>query len=120
MLEAETTKAMQWATEQDVEVDEDALQLANKDAWISHSQALYKALALKANKGEAATRIRKAGAGRGLEAWRLLIQYYEPKSRGRQQDVFRKLNKPNMEKSRSLLQNIEIWEQEVRDYEKTF
>ena len=119
-LEMEAIKAMRWACDQEDTIDDQIVANASEKAWITHSRALYRALALKANKGEAATRIRQAGAGNGLEAWKLLIQYYEPRSRGRQRDVFRKLNKPIMDKNKSLLNNIEMWEQYIRDYEKRF
>ena len=120
ILDPETIKALLWAVDQDEAIDEGALDLYNHLNWKTHSQAMYRALALKANKGEAATRIRQAGSGNGLEAWRLLMKFYEPKSRGRQREVFLKICRPTMDKNRSLLNNIESWEQDVRDYEKRF
>ena len=81
ILEMETIKAMKWAQDQEDVIDDQVVADASEKGWITHSRALHRALALKANRGEAATRIRQAGAGNGLEAWKLLIQYYEPRSR---------------------------------------
>ena len=119
ILEPSTLQALTWAVEIEDVIDVEAINV-EREEWCSHSQALYRALALKANKGEAATRIRQAGAGNGLEAWKLLMQYYEPKSRGRQREVFLRISRPKVDKNRSLLNNIESWEQDVRDYEKRF
>ena len=84
-MEPETVKAFIWAVQQEDPIEEGTLK-GWHDEWIAHSQAMYRAWALKANKGEAATRIRQAGSGNGLEAWRLLMHVYEPKSRGRQRE----------------------------------
>ena len=120
ILESETLDAMDWAVDQEDVIDENLLVVAKQEEWIPHSRAIYRALALKANKGEAATRIRQAGSGNGLEAWKLLIQYYETRSRGRQREVYLKISRPTMDKNKSLLNNLESWEQEVREYEKRF
>ena len=110
---------MRWACAQVEQIDGQSIDLENK-TWLAHNATLYKALVTKANAGEAATKIRAAGEGMGLEAWRMIVEYYEPRTRGRQREVFKKINRPTLDRSKSLLNNIESWEQSVRDYEKRF
>ena len=117
ILDDETKEAMRWACAQVEQIDGQSIDLENK-TWLAHNAALYKALVTKANAGEAATKIRAAGEGMGLEAWRMIVEYYEPRTRGRQREIFKKINRPTLDRSKSLLNNIESWELSVRDYEK--
>ena len=120
ILEETTLKAMRWTCQQEDAIDAQSIDVEDT-TWHAHNTALFKALVTKANAGEAATKIRAAGEGMGLEVWRTLVEYYEPRSRGRQREVFnKKVTKPTFDKSKSLLNNIESWEQDVRDYEKRF
>ena len=82
ILEETTLNAMRWASQQEDAIDAQSIDVENR-TWQAHNTALYKALVQKANAGEAATKIRAAGEGMGLEVWRTLVEYCEPRSRGR-------------------------------------
>ena len=85
--------ALAWAIAQEDPIDSLTVEAQNptnaeaKD-WIPFNGQLYTALSLKANAGEAATKIRAAGPGQGLEAWRLIVFHYESRTRGRQRQCF--------------------------------
>ncbi len=113
----DATKLLNWAQTQRMEIDEE-IELTEEDQVIS--KRVYKVLTQKAMTGEASIRLKAADDGCGSDAWRRIADHYEPKTRQRQRKEFDKLMKPTIDSSKSLLSNIETWENEVRLYKKRF
>ena len=67
---------------------------------------------------EAFTLVRSSGKGKGLEAWRRLCKRYDPSTGGRRRALLRSVLSPNRcGKVEELSAAVEIWEDQVRQYE---
>ena len=85
------------------------------------SSQLYLALSLQIEADTSAyVKIMSVADSNGLEAWRLLKRFYEPKTRGRQRHRMDELLRPKpAEQLAETETTIERWEKEVKDYEST-
>ena len=106
-------KLMSWAAVQKGQVDIDEGELES-DHIKEFNRALARTL-VTCTRGSARTTVQQAGAGNGLDAWRLLVAWNQPRSATDKASSMLALIKPDRCKALAeLRRGIEQWEVHVR------
>ena len=111
---------MDWAEDRAAEPITDAIlqaQFPDKMSLVLRvEEALYSNLN-SFTEGEAFTLASNTLAGKGLEAFRRLCHWFDPQTAGRRTNIVSQLMSPQQFKMEELGPGIEIWEEQVRQFE---
>ena len=107
-------ECMRWSEQQKQAITDEEVDRQSPAAK-QLSKQLYLALSLQV-RNEALSKVRNVEMNNGLEAWRRLVEEYEPSSRGRQMHALNQLLRAEPATSiDTVLPTIEEWERNTRE-----